>query len=289
MHRKIFNCLYGALLLLSLIAPLLSPPVHADAASARTTMENQSNPLVLVTTSQGNIYVELFPAEAPSNVANFLALTEGEVEIVDFDNGQIFTPRYYDGMRFHRVIPELLIQTGSGYKNVFGSPGETLNDEINAISLGLDRLPVVLPDGSFNPILHVSDRENLEENLLIPLYRAMEISSNQQVQQRQFEINQRLRSMTIKQAYENLGYRYTERYPTRAITRGTVVLSNSGPDTNGSEFFISMGMPDWLNGRHTVIGQVVEGMEVAELINSTPVETIDQTTSSTLIYSIRRI
>ena len=57
---------------------------------------------------------------------------------------------------------------------------------------------------------------------------------------RQFEIFNTLNSLTIKQAYENQGYRYTNEIPTREITRGIVALANAGPDQNGPEFFIAL-------------------------------------------------
>jgi len=272
--------------LLAIFAPL---SLQADTASARAAMDNQANPLLLLATSNGNIYLELFPQEAPLNVANIQALIEGEVEIVDFNNAQVFTPRFYGGMRFHRVIPNVLIQTGSPYKNVFGSPEQYLPDEVNATSLGLNRIPVVMPDGSFNPLLQLTDRDSLEQKLLIPLYRAMGITTKEEITQQQFEINDRLRTMTIKQAYENQGYSYTERFATRAITRGTVALANAGPDTNSPEFFISIGESDGWNGRYTVIGQVVEGMETVDQINSVAVDILEPPTASTLIYSIRQL
>ena len=53
----------------------------------------------------------------------------------------------------------------------------------------------------------------------------------------------------------------------RKMTAGTVAFANSGPNTNGSQFFILTKDADWLNGQHTVLGKVVRGMEVAETIS----------------------
>lgn len=276
--------LIAALLLLPI--QLLPGQTNADEASARAAMESPENPLVLISSGAGNIFLELLENEAPRNVQNFLALAEGEVEITDRQSGQTFSPRYFDGMTFHRVIPGFLIQTGNPSENAFGEPAETLADEINASSLGLDRMPAVLADGSFNPILQISDREELEETLLAPLYRALGIESTQEIADRQDELDQQLRTLTLKQVYENLGYRYTEQHPTRPIIRGTVALANSGPNTNGAEFFISLTPADWLNGRYTVIGRVVEGMDVVERINQQPAAR-GRNRRSTLIYSIR--
>jgi peptidyl-prolyl cis-trans isomerase A (cyclophilin A) len=261
---------------------------RADETSARAAMENNQNPLVQITTTEGNIYLELLAAEAPQNVANFLALAAGEVQIFDADSGQLFSPNYYDGMTFHRIVPDFLIQAGSPQVNVFGAPAETVDDEINAAALGLDRMPAVLTDGSFNPILQIGDREELEEVILIPLYRAMNISSNAQVTQRQFEVDERLRSMSVQDVYENLGYRYTERFITRPIGRGTVALANAGPDSNGPEFFIAVNQAEWLNGRYTVIGRVVEGMDVVDRISQTPTDQ-SRGAGRALIYRIREL
>jgi cyclophilin family peptidyl-prolyl cis-trans isomerase len=278
---RLSRCLLSVLL-------ALSQQGLADEASARATMENPGNPLLLITTGAGAVYVEMLADEAPQNVANFIALAEGEIAIYDPISGQSFSPRYYDGMPFHRSVPELLIQAGSPTLNAFGAPPQPLRDEINARALGLDRMPAVLPDGSFNPQLQITDREELEERLLIPLYRAMGIESNREVQQRQFEIDEQLRTLTVQQVYENLGYRYTERFSTRPITRGTLALANDGPDANGPEFFISVAAADWLNGRYTVIGRVVEGMDVVDRINQTATGA-SSPLGGTLIYSIRRL
>ena len=70
------------LLPLAMIAHLCG---HADYASARLAMEDASNPLMLVSTSAGPIYVEMLPAEAPENVARFIEFTVGEVPLVETD------------------------------------------------------------------------------------------------------------------------------------------------------------------------------------------------------------
>lgn len=280
-------CPFFSILLLS--AFLFSfDAVNADESSARSAMENANNPLVQVSTSAGNIFLEMLPDEAPENVANFLALAAGEVEIVDPDSGQSLSPNYYDGMTFHRIISDFLIQSGSPDASVFGAPAAMLQDEINADSLGLDRMPAVLADGTFNPILQIGNRQDLEKLLLIPLYRSMGINSNNEVSRRQFEIDEQLRAMSVKQVYENLGYRYTDRFPTRPYGRGTVGLANTGPNSNAAEFFITVNPAEWLNGRYTVIARVIEGMEVVDQISQTPVAQ-SSGGRATRIYSIREL
>lgn len=274
------------LLLLGILAPSIA---NGDEIAARLAMENATNPLVLIDTSQGDIFVELLPQESPQNTARFLALAMGEAEIRDPDSGRVLFPNYYDGMRFHRVIPGFLIQTGSPAKSQVGEPAALLNDEINATSLGLDTTAVILPDGSLNPILNIGDRTALEDTLLLPLFRQLRITRNEDVESRQFTIAERLQGMTVKQVYESLGYRYSETLPTRGIGRGSIVLANQGPNSNGPEFFIPVIDAPWLNGRNTVIGRVVDGMEVVDRINRFAIDPLSDNRQSTLIFSIRQM
>lgn len=274
-------------LLLSLLA-LLPARSWPDEVTARSLMENPSHPLLLIDTSMGDIYVEMLPDEAPQNVARFIALAMGEVELRDA-NGLAARPNYFDGMRFHRVVPGFIIQAGSPAWNTYGDPGAFLPDEIDASSLGLDLAPAILPDGSFNPLLGISSRTDLEHNVLLPLYQQLRISTNEQVEAQQFAIADALRSMNLRQLYELQGYRYRENQPTRAVNRGTLVLANLGANTNGPEFFIPVADAHWLNGRHTVIGRVVDGMEAVDRINRIAIDPRAENRQSALIFSIRQL
>ena len=149
---------------------LCSGQTFADQSSASQAMENSQNPLLLLSTSNGDIYLELFPAGAPNNVRNFIALAEGEVEFLDAIANTSYTPNYFDGMSFHRVIPGFVIQGGSPSYHPLGSPNELLADEINASALGLDRLPIMASNGELNPILNVRSKQEFEERVLAPLY-----------------------------------------------------------------------------------------------------------------------
>ena len=219
-------CLYLLALLLS-----LNPAARADQASAMAAMEDPGNPLLLLDTSAGQIFLELLPAEAPDNVANFMALAGGEVEIIDPNTNTGFRPRYFDGMRFHRVIPDFLIQAGSPQHNPLGAPPGQLRDEINASALGLEQQPLLLEDGSFNPLLSISDQEQFADQVLRPLYVDMGIRDQARLQQRQYDVLERLQQMNLKQLYELQGFSYQDASATRAISRGVVALANSGPDS----------------------------------------------------------
>ena len=271
---------------LAVIAHLES---HADYASARLAMEDSSNPLMLVSTSAGPIYIEMLPAEAPENVARFIEFTVGEVPLIENDSTLTVSPRYYNGSRFHRVIPNFIIQAGSPEHNAHGRPRDYLADEINASALGLDRLPVILQAGEINPILNTDSQQEFASRVLEPLYRQLGIDSPEQLETEESAIIDALQSLTVMRLYEYEGYRYQNRYPTRAITRGIVALANDGPNRNGPEFFISLSDAPWLDGRYTVIGRVVEGMETADSIGDKPIQPVNPDPESTRIYSIRKL
>src|SRR3954469_7523239 len=123
-------------------------------------------------TSRGSISVDLFPKDAPNTVNNFVFLArEG----------------FYDGTKFHRVIPDFMIQGGDPKGNGTGGPGYRFNDE--------------LPKGKF-----------------------------------------------------------------RKHQRSSLSMANAGPNTNGSQFFITHVVTDWLDGKHTVFGQATSGLEVVDQI-----------------------
>jgi cyclophilin family peptidyl-prolyl cis-trans isomerase len=268
---------------------ILANSVLADQTTARQAMENPSNPLFSMATSQGEIFIELFARETPNNVANFTALAEGKIELFDESTNTTFKPRYYDGMRFHRVIPGFVIQAGSPSYSPLGGPEELLQDEINADFLGLDEALVLNPDGSFHEILSINEKIDFDSAILRPLYVEMNIETQADLVARQYEVLDRLGTMTLKEVYENLGYRYINDMPSHRVSRGTLALANSGPDQNGPEFFINLIDADYLTGKHTVIGQVVEGMDIADRIGNYPVDPLRFTRLSTVIYTVRRV
>jgi peptidyl-prolyl cis-trans isomerase B (cyclophilin B) len=119
----------------------------------------------------GDISIELFDEDAPETVANFKKLA---------------ADRFYDGVIFHRVIPDFMIQGGDPTGTGSGGPGYSFDDESNE----------------------------------------------------------------------------------HRIERGALAMANAGPNTNGSQFFIvTADACPWLDGKHTVFGRVIAGLEVADAIS----------------------
>jgi peptidyl-prolyl cis-trans isomerase B (cyclophilin B) len=127
---------------------------------------------VSIVTNRGTIELELYPQHAPQTVNNFVFLA-----------GQ----GYYDGVTFHRVIADFMIQTGDPTGTGRGGPGYKFADECKS-----------------NPLKH---------------------------------------------------------------ERGVISMANAGPNTNGSQFFITHVATPHLNGKHTVFGKVTSGQDVVDAID----------------------
>ena len=139
-----------------------------------------ANQTATIETNHGVIELELFSDDAPETVGNFTKLAgEG----------------FYDGLIFHRVIPDFMIQGGCPQGTGTGGPGYTFEDEINA----------------------------------------------------------------------------------HKVARGALAMANAGPNTNGSQFFIvTAEEAPWLDGKHTVFGDVTGGMDVVDRIGSTQTDARDR-------------
>ncbi|MBQ3834220.1 MAG: peptidylprolyl isomerase [Elusimicrobia bacterium] len=136
----------------------------------------------IIETSMGNIEVELFAEESPITVENFVGLAEGKKEFIDPKTGEKTKRRFYDGLTFHRVIPEFMIQGGCPLGTGTGGPGYKFQDETDN-GLAFDK-------------------------------------------------------------------------------PGLLAMANAGPNTNGSQFFITEVKTPWLTGHHTIFGQVVSSKDL---------------------------
>ena len=143
-------------------------------------------------TSKGIVLLELTYDKTPGTVGNFISLAEGTLKNDHKDVGE----PYYNGMKFHRVIADFMVQGGCPQGSGVGGPGYQFDDEFH-------------PDLKHNK-------------------------------------------------------------------PGTLSMANSGPATNGSQFFITHGKTDWLDGKHTVFGYVVEGQDIVN--NIVQGDTIDSVT-----------
>jgi len=150
---------------------LVEVEATAEVTDAAEVVENVRDVEIILKTNRGDIEATLYATKTPVTVANFLNLAKRG---------------YYDGLTFHRVIPDFMIQGGDPAGNGTGGPGYKFEDEIHR---------------------------------------------------------------------------------TLRHTRGGIFsMANSGPRTNGSQFFITHGPTAWLDGKHTVFGKVTKGMRVVDTI-----------------------
>lgn len=250
------------------------------ALDASTGMENPRNPLVLIQTTQGDIYLELFPEAAPQNVQRFLDLAEAQLPVPGSD-GRPAALHYYDGLTFHRVIRDTLIQAGAPERANRQRPARAVADEINARGLGLEQQRLLDVNGKPHPWLNLGGQDDFKRDVLVPLYRDMNITDENTLRPRQQAVLQRLQAMNLLQFHEMLGYRYDGGLPSRRPGRGSVMMVNRGPGTNDGEFFIALENMPWLIGSSTVIGRVASGINVVEQISQRPA-------ASTRIFQVRQ-
>lgn len=138
-------------------------------------------------TNMGSFTVKLFNDRVPNTVANFVELAEGTKEFTDPKTGAKVKRPFYDGLIFHRVIKDFMIQGGCPLGNGTGGPGYRFADEIVA-------------------------GQNKHEK------------------------------------------------------PGMLSMANAGPNTNGSQFFITTVPTPWLDKGHTIFGEVVENYDVVDKI-----------------------
>ena len=230
------------------------------------------DPIARIKTNFGEIYVELFQKEAPETVANFIGLAEGTREFTDPKTQTKVKRNFYDNLIFHRVIKKFMIQGGDPLGTGAGSPGYRFEDEINADSLGLQKIKVLDDKGRPHPWLLIRSQNDFNRVLLFPLLRRMRIETQDEMKKRVDEVKNRLNKMSIKEVYQNQGYRYNPKLKSHHPKRGVLAMANSGPNTNGSQFFINLVETGWLTGKHTVFGKVVKGMNVVDRIAEVPVD-----------------
>jgi peptidyl-prolyl cis-trans isomerase A (cyclophilin A) len=246
------------------------------------------NPTAVIKTSLGEITVELLESEAPMTVANFLDLAEGRKEFTDPKTNKKVKRNYFDGLTFHRVIKNFMIQGGCPLGTGTGSPGYKFKDEINGKSLGLDKL-MAYANKQPHQWLLIRDRNSFQRQLVHPLLKKMGITDNDTLQKRMKEVEAALEKLTLLDAYTNMGYVYDEKLKSSPPKRGVLAMANSGPNTNGSQFFINLKDTPHLTGKHTVFGRVIKGMEVVDKIAEIKVGAGSKPEKPMVIESIREV
>ena len=176
-------------------SPVLSLPTPTDTSQLLNLKPNQKM-YATIKTSLGDIKVELYPDKAPKTVANFVGLAEGT------KTGKPF----YNGVIFHRVIKDFMIQGGDPLGTGMGGPDYKFEDEIDS-SLTFD-------------------------------------------------------------------------------APGILAMANSGPNTNGSQFFITIVPTPWLNGKHTIFGKVISGQDIVTKIEAVKTDANDRPVTPVTLISV---
>lgn len=222
-------------------------------------MEDPQNPLVLIKTNKGEMVIELYPKVAPLTVENFIGLATGKKEFTD-TNGQKAKRPFYDGLEFHRVIPNFMIQGGDPKGDGTGGPGYNFPDEISAKALELDKMKVK-DAPSYQRDAQMVARQRVFQKLSIHSQEDLDkkMKEANALFQKEFKA---LLNLSVKEVLELAGYQFQEDLPSKKVSQYTVAMANAGPNTNGSQFFINIVDNHYLNGKHTVFGKLLKGRDV---------------------------
>lgn len=264
-----------ALFILGLMIIALSAGLAAGVGAEE--MEDPTHPVAVMRTNYGTIEIELFDDAAPKTVANFIGLAEGETE----------KDRFYNGLTFHRVVEGFMIQGGDPQGTGTGGPGYTFEDEINAIDLGLHKEKAITPEGYPHQYLGIKTQEQFNQIVIGPVIRELNIGSQEELDERNEEFEKVLFDLTLKDVFENMGYSYDSSLDSYQPVRGSLAMANSGPNTNGSQFFINLTDTPWLAGKHTVFGKVISGMAVVEKIGGVETDGQSKPVEPVIIRSVR--
>ncbi|XDD51757.1 peptidylprolyl isomerase [Leptospira sp. WS92.C1] len=206
-------------------------------------------------TTQGNLTVELFDQDAPKTVQNFIDLAQGEKEFLA-RNGQKVKKPFYDGLTFHRVIKDFMIQGGCPNGDGTGGPGYRFDDEINGKSLGLDKI-------------QAGQAPYYQYQLQRAVANELKIKSREEAEAKREQLEkafEEAKKLSVLEILFRTGYKYNENVNSHKAIKGALAMANAGPNTNGSQFFINQVDTPHLDGLHTVFGQLVSGSDVVDQI-----------------------
>jgi peptidyl-prolyl cis-trans isomerase A (cyclophilin A) len=185
-----------------------------------------------------------------------------------------------------------MIQGGCPLGTGIGSPGYRFEDEINPDALGLGNEQAFGKNNSPHQYLMIRSQQDfnrLTQKILGPLLKSMGIKSQDELKKREAEVESRLKGLSLKDVYAFQGYEYNIKLESRPPERGVIAMANSGPNTNGSQFFINLIDTPWLTGKHTVFGKVVKGMNVVDKIGQVNVGVASKPVKDVTILSIRTL
>lgn len=261
-----------------------TPKTKAQALqNVKEKMRNEANPIAVMQTSMGPITIELYRHAAPKTVENFVGLATGQKEFIDKDGQKAKRP-YYDGLIFHRVIPNFMIQGGDIKGDGSGGPGYQFADEINAKALGLDKIKVSQSPMAMQEVQMVA-RDAVFKKLNIKSQQ--DLNAKMKQVEAAFATEQaKWKNKSLEELYTARGITYTPNLPSESNTKGSLSMANAGPNTNGSQFFLSVVDNTYLDGKHTVFGRVLSGLDVAEKITQVEREAQDRPKTPIIIEKV---
>lgn len=246
------------------------PVVVRKAETTEISLPEKATIYAVIETNLGNLIIELFHESAPKTVQNFIDLAQGEKE-VQTPEGPKKKP-FYNGLSFHRVIPNFMIQGGCPLGNGTGGPGFKFEDEINGKALGLDQLKA-------------KDAPYYNNHLQRAVFMAMNIKSQEELDKRIEEVKKNIAlagEWSVLEVLHRTGYSFNETLKSNKAVKGSLAMANAGPNTNGSQFFINQVDTPHLNGLHTVFGHLVSGDDVLNNI-------VEKGNSKTIMNQIKII
>jgi cyclophilin family peptidyl-prolyl cis-trans isomerase len=246
----------------------------------------KDRPVIKMDTSMGTITIELWNDIAPATVENFTGLALGTKEWIHPKTGVKEKKPFYNGLTFHRVMYNFMIQGGCPIGNGTGGPGYTFNDEC------YDFTNSKTINGTIKN--HEAAQQIFEEVILPYLNNTKEpdeeiisLLTECQKERRPEPLMKYPVEFYLKKTGHTAPFR--EKGILKAsVEYGTICMANAGPNTNGSQFFIVTKKDGcaWLNGKHTVFGKVIAGMEVVEKIQNVKVRNNDKPVEAVLILNI---